>query len=67
VKPENILVVSNGATYPHEWQFKLADLGISHFKRRRPPLREDSAASDTYGTKTYGSKPISFVTLVPLC
>lgn len=38
---------------PYEWQFKLADLGISHFKKVSSS-RENSTASDTYGTRTYG-------------
>jgi len=56
VKPENVLVVSNGAKQPEEWQFKLADLGISHFKIKTNS-REDSTASENYGTKTYGMSP----------
>lgn len=54
VKPENILVLSNGSKNPQDWHFKLADLGISHFKRGES-LREDSTASDSYGTHTYGT------------
>ncbi|KAH6717034.1 hypothetical protein BKA61DRAFT_600947 [Leptodontidium sp. MPI-SDFR-AT-0119] len=54
VKPENILVLSNGSKNPQDWHFKLADLGISHFKRGES-LREDSTASDSYGTHTYGA------------
>jgi len=57
LKPENILVVSNGARHPQDWQFKLADFGNSHFKRKKS-LREDSTASDSYGTHTYGLNPL---------
>jgi hypothetical protein len=53
VKPENILVVSNGSEDILDWQFKLADLGISHFERK-DSLRQDSNSSDTHGTRTYG-------------
>lgn len=53
VKPENILVVSNGSENTSEWEFKLADLGTSHFKRV-DASRQDSTASDSYGTRTYG-------------
>ena len=53
VRPENILVVSGGAQSPHEWKFKLADLGISHFIMVSSS-RENSTASDAYGTRTYG-------------
>jgi serine/threonine protein kinase len=65
VKPENILVVSNGKRYPHEWQYKLADLGLSHFKNKIS-LREDSTASDTYGTRTYGAEYSLIYLLKPL-
>ncbi|KAG4434108.1 hypothetical protein IFR05_010417 [Cadophora sp. M221] len=58
VKPENILVLSNGSKNPLDWHFKLADLGISHFKRGKS-LREDSTASDSYGTHTYGAPETS--------
>jgi len=59
VKPENILIVSNKAEQVHEWHFKLADLGISHFKLNSSTPY--SAASDTYGTRTYGYNPASLV------
>lgn len=52
VKPDNILVLSNGSRLPFEWKFKLADLGISHFKS--DSSSRDSMASDTWGTITYG-------------
>ncbi|KAK0102819.1 hypothetical protein ONS95_000980 [Cadophora gregata] len=58
VKPENILVLSNGSDNPQDWNFKLADLGISHFKRKNS-LREESTASDSYGTHTYGAPETS--------
>ncbi|KAH7313156.1 hypothetical protein BKA65DRAFT_517427 [Rhexocercosporidium sp. MPI-PUGE-AT-0058] len=58
VKPENILVLSNGSRNPQDWLFKLADLGISHFKRG-DSLRGNSTASDTYGTHTYGAPETS--------
>lgn len=53
MKPENILVVSNGSENTSEWEFKLADLGTSHFKRV-DASRQDSTASDSYETRTYG-------------
>ncbi|KAL2073991.1 hypothetical protein VTL71DRAFT_7769 [Oculimacula yallundae] len=58
VKPENILVLSNGERRSQDWQFKLADLGSSHFKKIQSS-REDSMASDTYGTHTYGAPETS--------
>ncbi|KAF4628548.1 hypothetical protein G7Y89_g9603 [Cudoniella acicularis] len=50
VKPTNILVISHGSTY----RFKLADLGISHFKRKISP-RQEFTSSDIQGTRTYGA------------
>jgi len=44
--------MSNDAEHAYEWQFKLADLGISHFKATASTPY--SAASDTFGTRTYG-------------
>lgn len=54
VKPANILVVSNGSIDPCEWQFKLADLGGSHFNRA-DQLRRGSTATNRQGTRTYGA------------
>ena len=55
VKPQNILVVSSGSGNTRDWQFKLADLGISHFNPRNVgSSRQNSTASDAYGTQTYG-------------
>lgn len=53
VKPDNILVVSNGARCPYEWQFKLGDLGLSYFNSEVGMLG-GSTASAAHGTKTYG-------------
>jgi serine/threonine protein kinase len=54
LKPSNILVVSNGCEERYKWQFKIADLGISHFIRNSPQ-QDDFRAGDTNGTMTYGS------------
>ncbi|KFY93298.1 hypothetical protein V500_03785 [Pseudogymnoascus sp. VKM F-4518 (FW-2643)] len=54
VKPENILIVSNGSENRGDWTFKLADLGISNFKRGKSG-RQDSADENTRGTRTYGA------------
>ncbi|TVY91861.1 Serine/threonine-protein kinase [Lachnellula willkommii] len=51
VKPTNILVLSNGSTNAHEFQFKLADLGISNFK----PKQKRSMTTSESGTRTYGA------------
>lgn len=55
MKPENILIVSNGSENRGDWTFKLADLGISNFKRGNPG-RQDSADENTRGTRTYGKQ-----------
>lgn len=52
VKPQNILVVSNERTSPHEWQFKLGDLGLSQFEKFAS--LKHGAAIDAQGTRTYG-------------
>lgn len=51
LKPENFLVVSSSTTYP--WSFKLADLGLCHFKTimEGGPEAKDF---DAFGTQTYG-------------
>ncbi|TVY33614.1 Serine/threonine-protein kinase [Lachnellula subtilissima] len=51
VKPTNILVLSNGSTNAHDFQFKLADLGISNFK----PKQKRSMTTSESGTRTYGA------------
>ena len=50
VKPNNILVMSNGTNSPYRRKFKLADLGLSHFKR----FSHGNSDFDAYGTETYG-------------
>ncbi|KAB2577294.1 hypothetical protein DBV05_g4043 [Lasiodiplodia theobromae] len=54
IKPDNILVVSSDRQSPYKYEFKLADLGLSHFKKPRSPNRE-TTDNDTYGTRTYGA------------
>lgn len=53
MKPANVLVVSYGAESPYEWQFKLADFGLSHFISK-VPSEGDAMANDSRGTRTYG-------------
>jgi hypothetical protein len=38
---------------PYEWHFKLADLGVSHFKISEQSA-EDATDRDSQGTRTYG-------------
>jgi serine/threonine protein kinase len=54
VKPANILVVSNQESSRYKWEFKVADLGLSHFKRV-VGKQESVTANDAHGTRTYGS------------
>ncbi|KFY32505.1 hypothetical protein V493_00126 [Pseudogymnoascus sp. VKM F-4281 (FW-2241)] len=57
VKPANILLSSVNAetndriASPYAWNFKLADMGISHFK----PSEDGNTDQDSQGTKTYGA------------
>ncbi|RQM04828.1 hypothetical protein DH86_00003915, partial [Scytalidium sp. 3C] len=53
VKPANILVSSRQGGSPYEWQFKLADLGFSHFKRAVDGAGE-ATDHDARGSRTYG-------------
>jgi hypothetical protein len=52
IKPKNILVFRT-ADSPYKWTFKLADLGLSHFKAESA-TRSDAESLDMFGTKTYG-------------
>jgi serine/threonine protein kinase len=51
VKPENILVSTRGDELEFECEFKLADLGLSHFKI----ASDDAEDRDSRGTRTYGN------------
>ena len=53
VKPSNILVKSKKGGSPYNCDFKLADLGLSHFKKHVPSQGEVTD-KDTYGTRAYG-------------
>ena len=53
VKPSNILVLSGTSSNVYDVEFKLADLGLSHFKRT-VKLGPGIADSDVGGTKDYG-------------
>jgi serine/threonine protein kinase len=56
VKPSNILISSintetkDEIVSPYAWNFKLADLGLSHFK----PTEDGNTDQDSQGTITYG-------------
>ncbi|CZR62093.1 uncharacterized protein PAC_11990 [Phialocephala subalpina] len=54
LKPANILVVSKSDASPYEWDFKLADLGLSHFQKAlngHGPV----TSNDAHGTLAYGA------------
>ncbi|OCL10566.1 kinase-like protein [Glonium stellatum] len=51
VKPENILVSTRSGKLEFECEFKLADLGLSHFKI----AEGDTEDRDSRGTRTYGA------------
>jgi len=51
VKPDNILIISNGIDSPYDWKFKLSDLGMSHFRG----WSNQGSDIDAYGTETYGT------------
>jgi serine/threonine protein kinase len=49
VKPQNILVVRDNGASIYECEFKLADLGLSHFR-----VGANTQDVDTRGTRVYG-------------
>ena len=53
VKPKNILVLSGDSNNPYDVEFKLADLGLSHFKRTLK-LDRKIVDGDVGGTIDYG-------------
>ena len=52
INPFNILVKVRGPG-KYEYDFKLADLGLSHFERHLSYLR-DVFTQDNFGTSAYG-------------
>lgn len=64
IKPENILVCSDPSTSPYDVHFRLADLGLSHFRREKARCEqaqkqgqstlEDVRDKDAGGTREYG-------------
>ena len=54
INPANILVKSRpNASCPYDVHFKIADLGLSHFKRHTSGLSE-ATDNDAFGTRAYG-------------
>jgi len=60
VKPANILVKSSQDESAFECQFKLADLGLSHFIRTVSP-NANATSKDTHGTEAYGIHHLSAI------
>ena len=52
IDPSNILVISRSQDSPYDCDFKIADLGLAHFKRYIS-LLNDATADNKYGTNTY--------------
>lgn len=59
VKPNNILILSGKSGHPYDVEFKLADLGLSHFKRTAK-LNRGIVDRDIGGTKDYGKMLLSY-------
>lgn len=55
------MVLSGDSSHPYDVHFKLADLGLSHFKRTEK-LSSSIADSDVGGTKDYGKRLLSYST-----
>ena len=55
VKPANILVFSGNSSSPYDCHFKIADLGLTHFK---PTISQaaDPSDLDAFGTRAYGNR-----------
>lgn len=57
IKPANILVISAPNVSEHDFEFRLADLGTTHFALIDAHAENDRAAADVGGTKEYGKLP----------
>ena len=53
LKPSNLLVKSRRGGSPYGCEVKIADLGLSHFKKHVPSQGE-AIDKDAYGTRAYG-------------
>jgi hypothetical protein len=61
VRPKNVLVIRGRSTNPYDVEFKLADLGLSHFQRTTAATI-DAAGRDTWGTREYGEQMVGYFT-----
>lgn len=57
IKPANILVFGGNGTSPYDCNFKIADLGLTHFK---PSVAQanDPSGLDAFGTRAYGTRDL---------
>ena len=60
IDPSNILVFSRNHDSPYDCDFKIADLGLAHFKRYESSLAH-ATDDNRYGTKTYGERSLSML------
>lgn len=51
---------------PYDCHFKIADLGLSHFKKHIPGLRT-ATDKDTFGTRAYGKVKLGQLRFALLC
>jgi hypothetical protein len=54
IRPENVVVVSNGATSPSDWQFKFAHFGLNHASDK-VSIDGEPVSSATQDTAPYGT------------
>ena len=59
IDPSNILVISRNHDSPYDCDFKIADLGLAHFKRYESTLTP-ATDDNRYGTNTYGERFLRF-------
>lgn len=64
IKPANILVFGGNGTSPYDCYFKLADLGLTHFKPSNSQL-DDPSDLDAFGTRAYGMEELQLRPLKP--
>ena len=57
IKPANILVFSGNGTSPYDCYFKIADLGLTHFKPSGSQPNDPSEL-DAFGTRAYGMQEL---------
>ena len=65
IKPKNILIKRQPRGSVYQFECKLADLGLSHF-RGSLSGQEDSTDTASYGTRTYGNSEVPCVKLLSI-